>query len=77
MTQAFTREISDRVTIVSTGSGSQLGLDEDFFIEAISHRIPAAGGLHETFFELSYADADAGYWIVGTSSLGVNTKLAY
>jgi len=77
MTQAFTREISDRVTIVSTGSGSQLGLNEDFFIEAISHRISAAGGLHETFFELSYADADAGYWILGTSALGSTTKLAY
>lgn len=77
MAEALSRNISDRVTVVATGSTTQLGLDGDFFIEAISHRISNAGFVHETTLELSDTSGDGGYWVVGTSELGTSTKLAY
>lgn len=77
MTQALTRQISDRVTVVATGSRTMLGIDADFFIEAIGHRITQAGTRHETFFELSDATGDSGYFVIGYSTMGETTKLAY
>ena len=46
LTQQLSRDLSDRVTIVE----SDLGLNDDFFIERIRHRINEAGKLHETVF---------------------------
>lgn len=77
MTQALSRKISDRITVVATGGKTMLGLNADFFIEAISHRISNAGFVHETTFELSSAAGDGGYFVCGTSVLGSTTKLAY
>lgn len=77
MTQALTRDLSDRITVIATGSKTQLGISNDFFIEAISHRISNAGRNHWVTFELSEASADGGYWVIGTSELGTGTKLAY
>lgn len=77
MTQALTRDISDRVTIVATGSQTNLDINDDFFIEAISHRISDKGTRHEVVFDLSDASGDAGYWVLGVSTLGETTKLAY
>lgn len=77
MTEALTREISDRITVVATGATTELGINDDFFIESISHRITKAGFHHEVTFELSAAEGDGGYWVLGTSVLGSTTKLAY
>lgn len=77
LTQALTRQISDRVTIVSTSAKTQLGINADFFVESISHRITDAGLWHEVVYELSDAGGDAGYWVLGVSLLGLTTKLAY
>jgi hypothetical protein len=77
MTQALTRIISDRVTVIATGDTTELGLNAEFFIEAISHRITNAGFVHETTYELSSAAGDGAYWVVGYSALGTETKLAY
>lgn len=75
LTQALTRDISDRVTIVADSARNNLGIDDDFFIEAVSHRISQSGQVHETFFELSDASGDAGYFTIGV--LGIGAKLAY
>jgi hypothetical protein len=77
MTEALTRNISDRVTVVATGAKTELGINNEFFIEAISHRISNSGKFHEVTFELSDASGDGGYWVLGTSELGTNTRLAY
>jgi len=77
MIEALTRNISDRITVTATGAKTELGIDDEFFIEAISHRISNSGKFHEVMFELSDALGDGSYWILGTSILGTNTRLAY
>jgi hypothetical protein len=77
MTEALTRAISDRITVVATGATTELGIDDDFFIESISHKITEAGCRHEVTFELSAADADGGWWVLGTSALDSTARLAY
>ncbi|SCZ80387.1 hypothetical protein [Acidaminobacter hydrogenoformans] len=73
---ALEREISDRVTVTATGALTELGISNDFFVEAIAHRISNGGQLHEIELTLSSAGA-AEYWIIGTSLLGTTTKLAF
>lgn len=53
MTEALTRKISDRITVVATGTQTQLGINGDFFIENIRHQISQMGGVHVTTFALS------------------------
>lgn len=76
MTEALTRAVSDRITVVASGtgaSGAQLGLSRDFFVEAIRHRLSQAG--HWITYVLSDATGDE-YWALGSSPLGTGTKLA-
>ena len=77
MTQALTRDVSERITVVASGTGAagaQLGIDRDFFIEAIAHRYSLAG--HWVGYELSDAfEGDGGYWVLGVSTLGNDTRL--
>lgn len=77
LTQALTRRISDVITVVAQGSQTQMGLNEDFFIERVEHRIDLGGGRHVTEWQLSHAhQGDRSYWVLGTSLLGISTKLA-
>src|SRR3990170_528133 len=76
LSEAFSRKISDRITIVATGSKTQLGINEDFFVEGIAHRWQV-GGPHVTTFLCSPTTGDGGYWVLGTSLLGIGTKMAY
>ena len=71
----MSREISDLVTITATG-GAGLGINEDFFIESIHHSVDS-GLNHRASFTLSQASGYAGFFVVGTSSLGNSTRLAY
>jgi hypothetical protein len=73
LNQARLRDISDRITV----QNDWLGIDEDFFIEAITHRISHAGLEHWVRMDVSPASFWSGYWILGTSQLGIDTKLAY
>ena len=77
LTEMLTRDISDRITAVATGAKTELGLDGDFFVESVQHRILNAGLFHEVKYDLSDASGDGGWWILGISELGVNTRLAY
>lgn len=76
LAEALGRAIGDRVTIVATGNAN-LGIDADFFIEAIGHRIDQGNMRLITTFDLSPIAGDSGYWVLGTSTLGVDTKLGY
>lgn len=83
MTQALTRDVSDRITVRADGttpSGAQLGVNADFFIESIDFEIDGAAGLVSTTYRVSYAgDATHGgegaYWVLGKSTLGQTTRL--
>lgn len=74
--QAVTRTISDRLT-VEAENAALLGINQDFHIESIYHRI-APGPLHQVRYELSPAEADPGWWVLGVSDdLDTDTVLAY
>ena len=70
--ELLARDISDRIAVKNTN----LGLDADYFINKIKHRISQGGKLHEAEWTLESAD-DTEYWILGTSLLGTGTRLCY
>ena len=69
---AVERDIGDRVTVVS----SNLGINGDFFIEAEHHQVDAHQN-HTVTWELSDAERFSDFWVLGTSALGTQTRLAY
>lgn len=73
---ALDREISDKVT-VDASNNAGLGVNDDFFIENIRHVVDQGLTRHTVSYDLAFAGADAGYWIIGVSLLGIDTKLAY
>jgi len=75
LTDIMTREISDLVTVTATG-GAGLGIDEGFFVEAVHHQLDAQLN-HRATFTLSQSSGYAGFFVLGTSSLGNSTRLAY
>ena len=75
LTDIMSREISDLVTVVATG-GAGLGINESFFVEAVHHQLDA-GLNHRATFTLSHSSGYAGCFLVGSSALGVSTRLAY
>jgi hypothetical protein len=77
MTEAMTRNISDRITLIAEGDKTQLGINGDFYVEAITHKITNAGCLHIVQYDLSDATGDGSYWVLGTAELGTDTRLAY
>lgn len=77
LTDALSREISDRVTVTATGARTQLGIDIDFYVESISHKIRNGGAIHEVELTLFDCLTDGDYWLLGTSALGTETRLSY
>ena len=47
MTQALTRKLSDRVTVIDAGIA---GFDDEYFIDQITHNLDEAGNFHSTVF---------------------------
>ena len=74
LAEAADREINELVTVEVTNN-SGLGVSEDYFVEAIRHR-RGRDKVYWVGFDLSPADAFGGFWIMGTSELGVTTRLA-
>jgi len=70
--QILAREVSDRIAVKNT----KLGLNSDYYINKEKHRISRGGILHEVQWILEDAD-DLEYWVLGTSQLGVGTRLCY
>jgi hypothetical protein len=75
LTEAKTRDVSDRVTITSD-LGSDLGINEDFWVERIVHRINRFRQ-HTFQVDVSTIRGFSGYWVLGTSLLGVGSKLFF
>jgi len=75
LTDIYAREISDLVTVTAS-NGAGLGINEDFFVEQIYHQLDSQLN-HRATFTLSQASGYAGFFIIGESSLGNSTRLAY
>lgn len=76
LTQVLTRDISDRITLVATSTDTNLGANQEFFIETMHHEIDQAG-IHRARYAVSPASGYSGFWILGTSKLGSETKLGW
>ena len=72
MTDTLTRTISDRVTVVADND-TQLGINGDFFIETVRHRIDREGTRHMVEYLLSEVDPQT-YWVLGTNTLGTGAN---
>jgi len=75
MTEVITRDISDRITVNTTGS-SNLGFIRDFFIESENHRIDRHRN-HIVTWKVSDSFQFSDFWVLNTSELGTRTRLAY
>ena len=75
LTDVMSREISDLVTVTATNDAA-LGINEGFFVEAVHHQLDAQLN-HRATLTLSQASGYAGFFVLGTSSLGNSTRLAY
>ena len=69
-------DISDRVTFKGLTQATQLGLNEDFFIETIAASMGEDQLLH-TKYTLTPASGYSGFWILGTSELDTGTVPAF
>ena len=69
------RDISERVTVVADNT-ADLSINRDFFIEAVRHQIDA-NRLHQVTYLLSDAIQFSDFWVLNTSALGTQTRLAY
>ena len=75
LVQSLTRDISDRIT-VTANNDSELGINEDFFIESERHTI--AQGNHKVTYSLSPASGGySQFWVLAVSKLNQNTVPAY
>jgi len=75
LAEALARDFGDRLTLVADGAAG-LGIDGDFYVEAVSHTVEEGGLRMRTSYELSSADVVDSVWILGTSVLGTGTILA-
>ena len=75
LTDIMSRDISDLVT-VTANNDSGLGINESFFVESVHHQLDAQLN-HRATLMLSQASGYAGFFLIGSSALGVSTRLAY
>ena len=71
----FKREVSDKVLIV-TGDKTNLYANENCYIESVQFEYDRNGRVAATF-ELSVGSVSGAFWILGTSELGIDTRLGY
>lgn len=75
MDQVINRDISDLITVTTTGR-SDLGFTNIFFIEHEHHRV-SADKTHWVTWALSPATAYGGIWVLNTSDLNIRTRPGY
>lgn len=69
-------DVSDRITFKALTLSTQLGIDEDCFIETIRSSM-GEDRILRTKYSISPASGYSNFWILGTSELGVDTIAAY
>lgn len=72
LAEAMGRDIGDRITVVN----SNLGINGAFFIEAVRHTVDAHL-MHRVSWLLSDAVKFSDFWVLDTSALDTQTRLAY
>jgi hypothetical protein len=75
LNEMLDRDISERVTVIAENN-ADLSIDRDFFIEGVRHQI-SANRLHQVTYLLSDAVQFSDFWVLNTSALGTQTRLAY
>ena len=76
LSEALSLDISDRITVIANNDAG-LGINADFFIETIKHRIDP-GKIHTVVWNLSPAEGGySQFWVLGTGKLGTSTVPAY
>ena len=75
LNEMLDRDISERVTVVAANT-ADLSINQEFFIEGISHQI-AANRMHRVTYLLSDAGQFSDCWVLNTSALDTATRLAY
>lgn len=74
--EVLTRDISERVTVIATGTHLQLGINDEFYVENI--RMGIGPDRYPTVsYELSPAASFSEYWSLGKSKLGTSTRPSY
>jgi hypothetical protein len=76
LNEMLDRDISERVTVVAANTADLSIDDRDFFIEGVRHQI-SANRLHKVTYLLSDAVQFSDFWVLNTSALGTQTRLAY
>lgn len=75
--EALGRELLDKVNVEATTIAGD-DFDEDCYIEGVTHNVTMVGSRRwETTFQLSPDLPFTDWWVLGTSELGTNTRLAY
>ncbi|MDD5220410.1 MAG: hypothetical protein PHV11_07580, partial [Candidatus Bipolaricaulis sp.] len=72
MTAILNRAISDRITVQNT----ELGLDDDYFINSMQHDVDMRMKTHKCRWALRTATPEL-FWVLDLSELDSTTKLAY
>jgi hypothetical protein len=72
LTAMLNRKISDRITVQNT----ELGLDDDYFINAVQHDVDMKMKTHKCKWTLRSATPEL-FWVLDLSELDSTTKLAY
>lgn len=72
--QVLTRDLRERITFIRTFMGQGATFTQQVLIEGIEHEITEDDW--HTYYALTPADTLA-YWILGTSTLGTDTRLAF
>jgi hypothetical protein len=75
LNEMLDRDISERVTVIAENT-ADLSINRAFFIEGIRHQI-SANRLHQVTYLLSDAVQFSDFWVLNTSALGTQTRLAY
>jgi hypothetical protein len=73
--EALKRDISDRIKVIANNT-IDLGINNEFYVESISHKITNAGTKHEVEYLLSDT-VMTNFWILGVSKLGEDTRLCF
>ena len=74
MIQCLSRKIRDRITVTYNPPPSGT-VSADYFITGIEHRVTPQD--LQTTFTLESVSNRTPYWVLGTSELGIGTKLAF
>ena len=71
------RQVSDRLSLLLTGAnGTGLDTNADRFVERVQHTVNLLGSDRCTYF-LTSAEEFSDFWVLGSSLLGLSTKLSY